>query len=124
MSSRLVTLRRAGSGATGAAPVRPPVPLSRRAYIETYGCQMNIGDSEIMAGTLADSGYVTVDDPSQADVIIVNTCAIREHAERRVFGRVGQLQRHRRQRPDVVVAITGCMAHGSLKCSSAVVYNN
>ena len=69
-------------------------------YIETYGCQMNIGDTELMAGILAERGYVRVDDPDLADVILVNTCAIREHAEQRVFGRLGQLQRHRRRRPD------------------------
>ena len=87
-----------------------PVPASRRAFIETYGCQMNIGDSELMAGALARRGYVTVDDPSRADVIVINTCAIREHAETRVLGRIGQLQAYRRGRPDLVLAVTGCMA--------------
>jgi len=71
---------------------------------------MNIGDSELMAGALARRGYVTVDDPSRADVIVINTCAIREHAETRVLGRIGQLQAHRRHRPDLVLAVTGCMA--------------
>jgi tRNA-2-methylthio-N6-dimethylallyladenosine synthase len=82
----------------------------RRAFIETYGCQMNIGDSELMAGALAGRGYVTVDDPARADVIVINTCAIREHAETRVLGRIGQLQVHRRDHPDLVLAVTGCMA--------------
>ena len=85
-------------------------PITRRAFIETYGCQMNIGDSELMAGALARRGYVSVSDPADADVIVVNTCAIRENAERRVLGRIGQLQRYRRNRPDLVVAVTGCMA--------------
>jgi len=71
---------------------------------------MNIGDSEIMTGALASRGYVMVDDPAEADVIVVNTCAIREHAEQRVLGRIGQLQQVRRSRPDVVLAVTGCMA--------------
>ncbi|MCL7972277.1 MAG: tRNA (N6-isopentenyl adenosine(37)-C2)-methylthiotransferase MiaB [marine benthic group bacterium] len=71
---------------------------------------MNIGDSELMAGVLARRGYVTVNDPANADVIVINTCAIREHAETRVRGRIGQLQVHRRNRPDLVVAVTGCMA--------------
>ena len=88
----------------------PPVPVMRRAFIETYGCQMNIGDSELMAGALARNGYVTVDDPARADVIVINTCAIREHAETRVLGRIGQLQVHRRDHPDLVLAVTGCMA--------------
>jgi tRNA-2-methylthio-N6-dimethylallyladenosine synthase len=63
-----------------------------------------------MAGALARRGYVTVDDPARADVIVINTCAIREHAETRVRGRIGQLQVHRRNRPDLVLAVTGCMA--------------
>jgi tRNA-2-methylthio-N6-dimethylallyladenosine synthase len=84
--------------------------VTRRAFIETYGCQMNIGDSELMAGSLARSGYITVDDPARADVIVINTCAIREHAETRVLGRIGQLQVHRRSHPDLVLAVTGCMA--------------
>jgi tRNA-2-methylthio-N6-dimethylallyladenosine synthase len=88
----------------------PPVPVTRRAFIETYGCQMNIGDSELMAGAFARNGYVTVDDPARADVIVINTCAIREHAETRVLGRIGQLQVHRRDHPDLVLAVTGCMA--------------
>jgi tRNA-2-methylthio-N6-dimethylallyladenosine synthase len=82
----------------------------KKAYIETYGCQMNISDSELMAGILADQGYVATDTPDDADVILVNTCAIRDHAEQRVIGRVGQLQQIRRERPDVVIGVTGCMA--------------
>src|SRR3954463_11315843 len=82
----------------------------KKAYIETYGCQMNISDSELMAGILADQGYVSTDTPDDADVILVNTCAIRDHAEQRVIGRVGQLQQVRRDRPGVVIGVTGCMA--------------
>ena len=107
-STDLVPLRRKGATRPGGGA--PPVPVTRRAFIETYGCQMNIGDSELMAGSLARSGYVTVDDPARADVIVINTCAIREHAETRVLGRIGQLQVHRRSHPDLVLAVTGCMA--------------
>ena len=82
----------------------------KKAYIETYGCQMNISDSELMAGILAEQGYVATDTPDDADVILVNTCAIRDHAEQRVIGRVGQLQQVRRERPGVVIGVTGCMA--------------
>jgi tRNA-2-methylthio-N6-dimethylallyladenosine synthase len=71
---------------------------------------MNIGDSEIMSGALTDRGYVAVATPEEADVIVVNTCAIRENAERRVFGRIGQLQSYRDDNPDLVLAVTGCMA--------------
>jgi tRNA-2-methylthio-N6-dimethylallyladenosine synthase len=82
----------------------------KRAYIETYGCQMNISDSELMHGILAEQGFVATDTPDDADVILVNTCAIRDHAEQRVIGRVGQLQQHRVARPGVVIGVTGCMA--------------
>ena len=91
-------------------PVGHARPLGRRVYIETYGCQMNIGDTELMEGLLTERGFFRVPDPATADVILVNTCAIREHAERRVLGRIGQLQQHRRGRPDLILAVTGCMA--------------
>lgn len=81
-----------------------------KAYIETYGCQMNISDAELMHGILAEQGYTAAETPDEADVILVNTCAIREHAEQRVLGRVGQLQQFREGRPDVILGVTGCMA--------------
>ena len=77
-------------------------------YIETYGCQMNVSDSELMHGKLAENGYRSVDQPEEADVILVNTCAIRDHAEQRVLGRLGELKRH--MKPDAIVGVTGCMA--------------
>jgi len=77
-------------------------------YIETYGCQMNVSDSELMLGKLAAEGYAPVDQPDGADVILVNTCAIRDHAEQRVVGRLGELKRHMKR--DTVVGVTGCMA--------------
>lgn len=77
-------------------------------YIETYGCQMNVSDSELMYGTLTANGYVQVDGPEAADVILVNTCAIRENAETRVIGRLGELKRF--MKPGAVVGVTGCMA--------------
>src|SRR5687768_5453096 len=82
----------------------------KKAYIETYGCQMNISDTELMHGVLAEKGYTAAESPEDADVILVNTCAIREHAEQRVLGRVGQLQQYRENRPDVLIGVTGCMA--------------
>jgi len=85
-------------------------PRTRRAYVETYGCQMNISDGELMEGILAARGYEIVGVPEEADVVLVNTCAIREHAEQRVLGRVGQLGALKRQRPDLVIGVTGCMA--------------
>ncbi|MGD8320782.1 MAG: tRNA (N6-isopentenyl adenosine(37)-C2)-methylthiotransferase MiaB [Gemmatimonadota bacterium] len=83
---------------------------TRRAYVETYGCQMNISDGELMEGILAAGGYEIVSAPEDADVVLVNTCAIREHAEQRVLGRVGQLGALKRARPDMVLGVTGCMA--------------
>jgi len=77
-------------------------------FIETYGCQMNVSDSELMLGRLAAHGFVAVDSPDGADVILVNTCAIREHAEQRVLGRIGELKRH--MTADTVLGVTGCMA--------------
>ena len=86
------------------------MPSRKRAYVETYGCQMNISDGELMAGHLAADGYEVVSSPEEADVILVNTCAIREHAERRVLGRVAQLNGLRDRKPGLVIGVTGCMA--------------
>ena len=83
---------------------------SKSAYVETYGCQMNISDGELMEGILERSGYDIVGSPEDADVVLVNTCAIREHAEKRVLGRVSQLNGLKRDRPDLVIGVTGCMA--------------
>src|SRR3954471_11383325 len=77
-------------------------------YIETYGCQMNVSDSELMLGSLEAHGYTSVDGPDGADVILLNTCAIREHAETRVIGRLGELKRN--MKPDSIMGVTGCMA--------------
>lgn len=82
----------------------------KRAYVETYGCQMNISDGELMEGILEAEGYEIVDTPEEADVVLVNTCAIRERAEQRVLGRVSQLTGLKRERPDMVIGVTGCMA--------------
>jgi tRNA-2-methylthio-N6-dimethylallyladenosine synthase len=80
----------------------------KRVYIETYGCQMNAADSELMFGLLDRAGYARADDPADADVMLVNTCAVRDNAEQRVIGRVGELQRHKR--PGDVLGVVGCMA--------------
>ncbi len=80
----------------------------RRVYIETYGCQMNVSDSELMFGVLGRAGYVRTEDPAEADVLLVNTCAVRDHAEQRVLGRMGELKRYKR--PGDVLGVVGCMA--------------
>jgi len=77
-------------------------------YIETYGCQMNVSDTELMLGKLTESGYDEVAQPDGADVILINTCAIRDHAEQRVMGRLGEMKS--RMKRGAVVGVTGCMA--------------
>jgi tRNA-2-methylthio-N6-dimethylallyladenosine synthase len=77
-------------------------------YLETYGCQMNVADSELMLGVLAAQGYGRTETPENADVMLVNTCAVRDNAELRVIGRVGELMRHKR--PGSVLGVVGCMA--------------
>lgn len=80
----------------------------KRVWIETYGCQMNVADTELMLGVLGRDGYVAADEPEGADVLLVNTCAVRDNAEQRVIGRMGELQRHKH--PGVILGVVGCMA--------------
>ena len=82
--------------------------MAKRVYIETYGCQMNVADTELMIGLLERDGYVRTEEPSDADVMLVNTCAVRDNAEQRVIGRVGELQRYKREHG--VLGVVGCMA--------------
>jgi tRNA-2-methylthio-N6-dimethylallyladenosine synthase len=79
-----------------------------KVYIETYGCQMNVADSELMFGVLGREGYERAEEPAGADVMLVNTCAVRDNAEQRVIGRVGELQRFKRN--GSVLGVVGCMA--------------
>ena len=81
-----------------------------RVYLETYGCQMNIADSQTVSAVLRRAGYVSADRAEDADVILLNTCAIREHAEERVLGRLGELSRIKHARPEVKIGLLGCMA--------------
>ncbi len=85
---------------------QPSAP--RRVYVETYGCQMNVADSSLILGALGREGFVATDTPEGADVLLVNTCAVRDNAEQRVLGRVGELQRF--TRPGTVLGVVGCMA--------------
>ncbi len=78
------------------------------AFVDTYGCQQNEADSEIIRGILIEMGYSIVNDENEADVIIINSCAVREHAEQRVLGNVGQLQ-HIKKKRDCIIALCGCM---------------
>ena len=82
--------------------------MTKTLYIETYGCQMNVADTELILGVLGAAGYRRTLDPETADVMLVNTCAVRDNAEQRVLGRLGELRRH--QRPGDVLGVLGCMA--------------
>jgi tRNA-2-methylthio-N6-dimethylallyladenosine synthase len=82
----------------------------KRVFIETYGCQMNVADSELVAGVLERAGLELAARPEDADAVLVNTCAIREHAEQRVLGRLSEFVRLKARRPGLVVGVTGCMA--------------
>ena len=85
-------------------------PADKKVWIETYGCQMNVADTELMYGGLLKSGYQVADKLDEADVILLNTCAVREKAEERIYGRASQLLRFKYTNPDLVLGITGCMA--------------
>ena len=89
------------------------------AYVETYGCQQNEADSEKLRGYLAQSGYAIVQEAEGADVVVMNTCAIREHAEQRVFGNLGALTHTKRRHPDQRIFLCGCMA-GETKVSDRI----
>jgi len=80
------------------------------AMVETYGCQQNVADSQRIMGMLREMGCGFTRDPGQADVIVINTCAIREHAEQRVLGNVGALVHSKRRHPGQVICLCGCMA--------------
>ena len=79
------------------------------ACVRTFGCQQNVSDSEHMKGLLAGMGFSFTDDPEEADFILFNTCAVREHAVDRVFGNVGALKAVKRRRPETLIAVCGCM---------------
>ena len=84
--------------------------ITPKAYVETYGCQQNEADSERIRGILKEAGYAMTDCAEGADVVVMNTCAIREHAEQRVFGNLGALTHTKRRHPDQKIFLCGCMA--------------
>ncbi len=91
-------------------PNAPITRATRKLYVETYGCAMNVSDSEIVMGVMHKSGYVMTDKPDDADVILLNTCAIRDGAERKIHERLKHLKFYKRKRRDLVIGILGCMA--------------
>jgi tRNA-2-methylthio-N6-dimethylallyladenosine synthase len=81
-----------------------------KVFIITFGCQMNVYDSEVLKGILSKTGYFITDKPEEANLIIVNTCSVREHAEIRAIGRLNELSRYKLENPEVKLAVIGCMA--------------
>lgn len=82
----------------------------KRLYLLSFGCQMNVYDSELMASAFKRRGYERAEGPGDADVILINTCAVREHAEEKVFSHLGALRKYKRRNPDLLLGVTGCMA--------------
>lgn len=81
----------------------------RKYFIRTYGCQANVRDEEIMAGMLEMAGFSKAETPKDADIVILNTCAVRENAEEKVYGEIGQLKGLKNQKKDMIIACCGCM---------------
>lgn len=81
-----------------------------KVYIETYGCQMNVNDSEVVASIMQSNGYAITENLNEADVILINTCSIRDNAEQRVWGRLDNLRMEKKKRPNLLVGVIGCMA--------------
>ena len=84
--------------------------MNKSYYIETYGCQMNVADSELVSGLLSQDGYDETKDINRADIILVNTCAIREHAEDKVHSRLGFYNQFKQKNPSTIIGVLGCMA--------------
>lgn len=84
--------------------------MSRKLYIETYGCQMNVADSEVVASILKDEGFLTVHTPDNADLILINTCSIRDNAEQKIWSRLKSLKQYKKKNRELVIGLIGCMA--------------
>lgn len=90
--------------------LRPLAGAGKKLYVETYGCQMNVGDSEILVSIMQNEGYRYTENIAEADVILVNTCSIRDNAEQRIWGRLNEFRRYKKARRNLVVGVVGCMA--------------
>ncbi len=90
--------------------LRPAQGSGKKLFIETYGCQMNVGDSEIVVSLLQKDGYIYTQTIDEADVILINTCSIRDNAEQRIWGRLREMRRLRRAKKGLIIGIIGCMA--------------
>jgi len=90
--------------------LRPLEGVGRKLFVETYGCQMNVGDTEIVVSILQKEGYRWTERIEEADVILINTCSVRDNAEQRIWGRLAEMRRYRKAKPSLRVGIIGCMA--------------
>lgn len=90
--------------------LRPLAGEGRKLFIETYGCQMNAGDSEIVVSIMQDHGYRYTENIDEADIILINTCSIRDNAEQRIWGRLSAMRQIKKRKPSLIVGIIGCMA--------------
>src|SRR5438034_3358921 len=84
--------------------------MGKKLYLETVGCQMNVLDSELVVGSLRRQGYTLTDTATEADVILFNTCSVRQHAEDKIYSALGRLRRHKQRHPSKIVGVLGCMA--------------
>ena len=90
--------------------LRPLTGSGRKLYIETYGCQMNVGDSEIVVSIMQQEGFRYTERLEEADIVLINTCSIRDNAEQRIWGRLSEMRRMRKHKPSLIIGIIGCMA--------------
>ena len=90
--------------------LRPIEGDGRKLFIETYGCQMNVGDTEIVVSIMQQEGYIYTEKIEEADIILINTCSIRDNAEQRIWGRLSEMRRFKRKKPTLLIGIIGCMA--------------
>ncbi len=110
---KLPILQDAPASAPAALPPAPsPVGQAapRRVWVDTYGCQMNVHDTQRMVGLMAEEGYAPTEDPEVADLLIINSCSVREKAENKLRSAAGRLKHVKKMRPDVVIALAGCVA--------------
>ena len=90
--------------------LRPLTGSGRKLYIETYGCQMNVGDSEIVVSIMQQEGFRYTESLDEADIVLINTCSIRDNAEQRIWGRLSEMRHRRKLKPSLIIGIIGCMA--------------
>ena len=90
--------------------LRPLTGSGRKLFIDTYGCQMNVGDSEIVVSIMQQEGYRYTESLEEADIVLINTCSIRDNAEQRIWGRLSEMRHMRKKKPSLIIGIIGCMA--------------